>query len=55
VVYAALPTFGSESQVNQVAIWAFCFLVVGVLGLLIERLRERTREAQSPAEARMAK
>lgn len=44
VVCAALPTFGSESQVNQVAIWAFCFLVVGVLGLLIERLRERTRE-----------
>jgi DMSO/TMAO reductase YedYZ heme-binding membrane subunit len=40
VVCAALLASGSDGQANDVAIWAYYFLVVGVLGLFIEYLRE---------------
>jgi hypothetical protein len=40
VVCAVLLAKGSESLANDVAIWAYYFLVIGVLGLFIEYLRE---------------
>ncbi|TRZ49442.1 MAG: hypothetical protein D4S01_08575 [Dehalococcoidia bacterium] len=40
VVCAALLASGSKSYANEVAIWAYYFLVIGVLGLFIEYLRE---------------
>lgn len=40
VVCAVLLAEGIESFANDVAIWAYYFLVVGVLGLFIEYLRE---------------
>jgi hypothetical protein len=40
-VSAILLASGSENYANVVAIWAYYFLVVGVLGFFIEYLRER--------------
>ena len=44
VVCAGLLASGSKSLANNVAIWAYYFLVVGVLGLFIEYLRERNED-----------
>jgi len=41
VVCAALLASGNELYANDVAIWAYYFLFVGVLGLFIEYLREK--------------
>lgn len=41
VVCAVLLASGSEHYANDVAIWAYYFLVVGVFGLFIEYLRKR--------------
>lgn len=45
VICAALLASGSEHHANDVAIWAYYFLVVGVLGLFIEYLREKKHES----------
>jgi len=45
VVCAALLASGSEHYANDVAIWAYYFLVIGVLGLFIEYLREGRHES----------
>jgi len=44
VVCAVLLASGSESYANEVAILTYYFLVVGVLGLFIEYLREKKHE-----------
>ncbi|MFQ6126423.1 MAG: hypothetical protein ACE5OT_05245 [Candidatus Hadarchaeaceae archaeon] len=41
VVCATLLATGSERYSNEVAIWMYYFLAVGILGLFIEYLRER--------------
>jgi len=44
VLCAVLLAKGSESSANEVAIRSYYFLVVGVLGLFIEYLREKKHE-----------
>jgi hypothetical protein len=44
VVCAVLLVSGSERYANEVAIWAYYFLVIGVLGLFIEYMREEKRK-----------
>jgi len=41
---ASIPILavGSEIEANEVAIWAFYFLVISILGLFIDYLKERT-------------
>ncbi|MEM3891718.1 MAG: hypothetical protein QW282_06155 [Nitrososphaerales archaeon] len=48
VVCASLLAMGYSSYANDVAVWAYYFLVIGVLGLLAEYVREekRRRDAQ---------
>jgi len=41
---AVLLAGGKEFYANEVAIWAYYFLVIGVLGLFIEYLREKKHE-----------
>lgn len=44
VLCAGLLAGGSKSRANEVAIWAYYFLVVGVLGLFIEYIREGSED-----------
>ena len=41
---AILLTAGHSTYANSVAVWAYYFLVIGVLGLLIEYVREGRKE-----------
>jgi 4-amino-4-deoxy-L-arabinose transferase-like glycosyltransferase len=41
VVCAVLLAGGMETFANQVAIWVYYFLLIGVIGLLIEYVREK--------------
>ena len=43
VACAVLLAEGMESFANRVAIWAYYFLVIGVIGLLIEYVREKPK------------
>ncbi|MEM3734920.1 MAG: hypothetical protein QW158_08260 [Nitrososphaerales archaeon] len=44
VVCASLLALGYSSYANDVAVWAYYFLVIGVLGLLVEYVREGKRQ-----------
>lgn len=41
VLCAVLSAKGSESFANEVATWVYYFLVIGVIGLSIDHLREK--------------
>ena len=47
VVCAVLLALGDEHHANQVAVWAYYSLATGVLGLLIEYIREERRQHQT--------
>ena len=47
VVCAVLLALGDEYHANQVAVWAYYSLATGVLGLLIEYIREERRQHQT--------
>jgi len=50
IACAVILASGYEKYANQVAVWAYYFLVVGVIGLFIDYLREGKNDKKNDEE-----